>query len=179
MPVYPGALGVNRRLTLIHLGSPESLGIWLYSRNPVKCPIFMRPRVGGVLIPLGIGARRKVSHKLGKYRQPTHAPQFNPAHAPPPLPVFLDPCAKMRTGERDRIILPFLSPDEFTNGRSVVSGRCFWGESYAQNCQPQDAVENFNNSGDDPRQKTVSGSSPKSSGGREPTLSQLLTGSEK
>ena len=47
------------------------LGIYSYGRNLVNCPIFMRPGVGGALIPLGIGARRKVeSQVLEKYCRP-------------------------------------------------------------------------------------------------------------
>jgi len=35
------------------------LGIYSHPHKSVKSPIFIRPGVGGALIPLGIGARRK------------------------------------------------------------------------------------------------------------------------
>ena len=40
------------------------LGIYSHPHKSVKSPIFMRPGVGGALIPLGIGVPRKVPTKI-------------------------------------------------------------------------------------------------------------------
>ena len=53
------------------------LGIYSHGHKSVKSPIFMRPGVGGALIPLGIGARRKCESRiLQKYflNQISHFP---------------------------------------------------------------------------------------------------------